>query len=320
MTVASGYCGLADASFMTLPARLRITATDGPMPQRSPKRRRVGALAAPGRPHADREAVAGLPQRALPDDDRLGRERELRDDLHLEPALDRERVLVDDGLDEVGRLDVGAALRVTGHPDPRHAVALQDPGAQEVDGRRERTGDLLDRPGDGQHPRDALGGQRAHDVVDLGLAADRPGREVGHRHETGLVDPAGAGHRALEAGVGEPGDEDGGPGSEDAVEGWQLVELAWRDLDAEVGHELAHPLLERTPRPAASSRLAGRLRVDAHRSPLDPMAGSRAPAPRSSSTSSASRNSSAGDRPICLARAPVASGPRRSRRRAAVGG
>jgi hypothetical protein len=146
------------------------------------------------------------------------------------------------------------------------------------------------RPGNGQDPRDALGGQCAHDVVDLGLAAHRPGRKVGDGDETGLVDPAGAGHGAVEAGVGEPGDEDGGARREDAVEGWQLVELAWRDLDAEVGHELAHPLLERTR--GRSRRLAGRHRVDTHRSPHRYDGRPHAPAPRWSSTSSAGRNSS----------------------------
>ena len=108
------------------------------------------------------------------------------------------------------------------------------------------------------------------------------------------------------------------PGARTRSRGGSLSSSRGRDLDAEVGHELAHPLLERTSRPASSSRLAGRLRVDAHRSPLDPMAGRARPASRSSSTSSAGRNSARRDRPICLALCVSRPGRRRTRRSAAV--
>ncbi len=127
----------------------------------------------------DGQVHAAPAEPADPTGDRLGAEADLADD------VGREAALVPHRLDGDVVVDEGMALGVAGDADLLELVTRLGHRRQQVERALEPAGRLLDVARDDEDLADAAVAQPLHDVLEVDLVGDQPGREVGD-HATAL--------------------------------------------------------------------------------------------------------------------------------------
>ena len=142
---------------------------------------------------------------------------------------------------------------------PANAGGLEQPGGEQVEARRERTGGLRPVAGDNQNSADArLADDALKEVGEHRAIGNAARRDMRHRHEAGAAQTRrGVGHDAMVA-VRQEVDENLGARIELIVQSRDGVRPAGRDLDGGVAEQIDSNGAKREARRSPSSRPVSR--------------------------------------------------------------
>jgi hypothetical protein len=197
--------------------------------------------------------------RGLPGDDRIGAERELRDDLHLRACPARVLVLPPQRVAQGVIGHIAMAFRVASHPDLADPVLLDEARLEDLQAARERTHRLGDVA---RHDEDLLhagvAGQPSQEVVQERQSLDAPGDDVGHRLHTLGSKSRGEGDRIGRVGAGHVGDEEFRAGGHDVGESLDALPFTHGRFDRIPGDEVLNGSLVHGDAVYTASRSAPR--------------------------------------------------------------